>query len=291
MNKFFRNTLLTAAFSLIAALTFAQTECLGHGQPYLTIPDQDGVNHQVFCGQPGVSVYVPTLAAGGVTSVFTRTGAVVATASDYSAVSGLNLGDGTGSLAFTTASNEFVALGDGKGDFFEMGNVGAVGIANVLSNASGWVNLNGGFRVLGSTGFISQVNGVSVSGQGVPPIYFSATANGLTANYNSGSAKTLYTPVATNSVFRVCSVEATTNTPTAGTLPSLTVGWTDPASVARTLALYATASSSANTTLSQACVVIHTNGSTAITVTSAGYAAGSGTALAYELAVSLEEII
>lgn len=128
----------------------------------------------------------------------------------------------------------------------------------------------------------------SAAGVSVAQVAQSRNAS-LTANLNAGSAVTLFTPTAVG-VWRISAVEATINTPTGATLPSLTVGWTDAGGVARTYILLATAATSANTTLAVGSVIIYTNGSTAVTVTSASYAAGSGTALAYDLAIVAERI-
>ncbi len=131
-------------------------------------------------------------------------------------------------------------------------------------------------------------------------VAFSDFESNLYANYNSGSAKTIYTPTAATAL-RVSVTELSTNTPTGATLPSLTLGWTDAGGTAKTLALLSSTGSvsaagvyatnyAAITASGGIQVVIFTNSSTVVTVTSASYAAGSGTALTYALAISAEAI-
>lgn len=62
---------------------------------------------------------------GAVSSVFGRTGAVVAASADYSSVSNLQIGDGKSSLDFTTSAGSF-ALTDGIGSFLNMDGTGDV---------------------------------------------------------------------------------------------------------------------------------------------------------------------
>ena len=162
-------------------------------------------------------------------------------------------------------------------------------LATIFESATGALTISSSSVAI--VGKLVEYDGILTAGNGVPSILQGITVTGLTANYNAGSAKTLVTPIVSGSVYRISAVEATTNTPTGATLPSLTVGWTDAAGVARTEVLLASTSTSASTTLVQSTTLVHTNGSTAVTVTSASYAAGSGTALQYEIAVTCEQLI
>jgi len=131
-------------------------------------------------------------------------------------------------------------------------------------------------------------------------VAFSDLESALSANYNSGSAKTIFTPTAPTAL-RITATEFSTNIPTGATLPSLTLGWTDAGGTAKTLALFSSTGSvsaagvyatnyAATTASGGIQATIYTNNSTAVTVTSASYAGGSGTALVYALAISAEAI-
>ena len=109
----------------------------------------------------------------------------------------------------------------------------------------------------------------------------------LSANLNGGSGVTLFTPTVAT-MYRITALEAPNVTATGATLPSLTVGWTDIGGIARTAVILASTSTSASSTYVFGSLDIYTNGSTAVTITGASYAAGSGTALAYNLAVVAE---
>ena len=139
---------------------------------------------------------------------------------------------------------------------------------------------------------------ITVQGGNVPYEVFTTLQANLSANFNAGSAQTLFTPTA-NTALRICVLEVSSNVPTGATLPSLTVGWTDATGTAKTQALIASTGSvsskgayatnginASNAATAGACMdPIVTNTATAVTVTSASYAAGSGTALTYDLAI------
>ena len=131
-------------------------------------------------------------------------------------------------------------------------------------------------------------------------VSFSDFQPSLSANYNSGSAKTLFTP-SVAVAWRITATEFSVNSPTGATLPSLTLAWTDAGGTAKTLALFSSTGSvsaagvyatnyAATTASGGIQVIIYTNNSTAVTVTSASYAAGSGTALSYALAIAAEQL-
>lgn len=137
----------------------------------------------------------------------------------------------------------------------------------------------------------SSYNGVTLAGNGVPSEPFQIVSSGLTANYNSGSAKTVFTPT-TGTVLRVTAMQAITTAATTGaatsTLPSLTLGWTDAGGIARTLVLLATSSTNTTAVYESGTTLIHTNSSTVVTVTSASYASDTAAQMAYDLVVTVE---
>ena len=139
------------------------------------------------------------------------------------------------------------------------------------------------------TGAFTKYNNSPLQGGGIPSESYQSLNTGLTANFNAGSAVTIFTPIVPTMV-RIAAVEATGNSPTSASLPKLTVGWTDASGIARTLDILATTSTSSSGTVATGAgtCYIFTNNSTPVTVTSASYAAGSGTALAYSLAISCE---
>lgn len=116
-------------------------------------------------------------------------------------------------------------------------------------------------------------------------------ATGLTANYNSGSAKTIFTPTAAT-VLRVTATTAITTAATTGAgtsvLPSLTLGYTDVGGVARTVAMLPTSSTNTTTVYETANELIYTNTSTVVTVTSASYASDTAAQMTYYLIVTTE---
>lgn len=145
---------------------------------------------------------------------------------------------------------------------------------------------------------ITSYNSLTTAGNGVPSEPFQVLSGALAANYNAGSAKTVFTPTAT-SVLRLTATEYSQNVPTNASLPSLTVSWTDSSNTAQTLAILAVtaavgaagvyATNYASTTAKGGTsILITTNNSTPVQITSAGYAAGSGTAMQYALIFTVE---
>jgi hypothetical protein len=201
------------------------------------------------------------------------------------------------------------------GTFF---NSGSGAIINPAGQPSVWlgvtantaINTNGGTNIdrfgnvaaqgLSLASKVSVYSGITTAGNGVPSETFQVLAGGLAANYNSGTAQTIFTPT-TTSILRISFIEYSQNAPTGATLPSLTLSWSDASNTAQTLAIFsATGSVSAAgvyatnyaslTTKGSIEVVIMTNASTPVKVTSASYAAGSGTALQYALGVTVEQL-
>lgn len=181
-----------------------------------------------------------------------------------------------------------------SGDFLQIqahnGSDSSILIHLLNSGTGDYLDCDSAFKIAKS-GKLSAYGGVVTAGQGTAPIQHIETATSQAANFNSGSAKTLVTPTVSGSVYRIVASEFPVVAATGGTLPSLTIGYTDRAGIARTFAMWTTTSTSANSTFVQNSVLIETNGSTAITATSAGYAAGSGTALSYDLMIAVEQMI
>lgn len=210
-----------------------------------------------------------------------------------------------GSVAFTVVNalvgfqvNGAAPSGDvllGNGSDFVPGQLAASQISNGATG-TGKIVLDNGPSFLGK---FAKYNGLVVGGNGVPSILYQSLSTGLTANFNGGSAVTLYTPI-TPAQFRITWSEACTHAATSSsTLPALTFGWTDAAGVSRTLNVVVNSSPylfggtvTTNTTaiMSQGCVVIYTNGSTPITATSSGFASSGSVSLQYDLSLSLEAL-
>lgn len=210
-----------------------------------------------------------------------------------------------GSVSFTTVNatvgfqvNGAAPSGDvllGNGTDFIPGQLAASQTSNGATGTGKIVlDTNPAFQ-----GKFSKYNGLVVGGNGIPSILYQSLSTGLTANFNAGSAVTLYTPIAP-AQFRISWSEAITHAATSSsTLPALTFGWTDAAGVSRTLNVVVNTSPylfggvvTTNTTaiISQGCIVIYTNGSTPVTATSSGYASSGSVSLQFDLSLSLEAL-
>jgi hypothetical protein len=113
----------------------------------------------------------------------------------------------------------------------------------------------------------------------------------LTANYNAGSAQTIYTPAA-STVLRVSwsqaiVVAATTGAATS-TFPSLTLSWTDVGGITRTQTLVSTSTTNTTAVQSMGATLIYTNSSGPVAVTSASYASNTAAQMTYALTVFAE---
>lgn len=141
---------------------------------------------------------------------------------------------------------------------------------------------------LALTGLITTYNNIVTAGNGVPSEPFQIASPALTANYNAGSAKTIFTPTAA-SLLRVTVQTATVIADGASsTVPSLTLGYTDVGGIARTLQMIATSSGNTTTYYATSSALIYTNTSTVVTVTSTGYASGTPAVMTYSLVVTVE---
>lgn len=109
--------------------------------------------------------------------------------------------------------------------------------------------------------------------------------NGLLAQ-TANVANVLTVPVPVNGEYQVSLYETASNAPTAATLPALTAVFTDPDSNASLTATIASVGSiSAANAINQGVTTIRCKAGTNIVLATASYAAGSGTALAYNVHV------
>jgi hypothetical protein len=160
----------------------------------------------------------------------------------------------------------------------------AVGNAQFLSDYA--LYIVGGQSYIG--GSVVFYNGLATAGNGLASEVNQIVATGLTANYNAGSAKTIFTPTIASQLRISFSQAITTAATTSSTFPSLTLGWTDVGGIARTKALVATSATNTTAVEADGVVVITTNGSTVVTVTSASYASNTAAQMAYALSVTTE---
>lgn len=115
----------------------------------------------------------------------------------------------------------------------------------------------------------------------------------LTAQAANIAATTCYTTPnsAITKLYSILAYAVVINTPTAGTLPSISVKFTDAdTGVVETIQVAASASSSAQGTNSQGVVVHSVSPGTAIQYMTGSYVAGSGTALQYALHIRIQAV-
>ena len=137
-------------------------------------------------------------------------------------------------------------------------------------------------------GNISNYNGRVTAGNGIPAEVNQIASTGLTANYNAGSAATIFTPTTASQLRISYSQAITTADAVSSTFPSLTLGWTGAGGIARTKTLVATSATNTTAVESDGVVVITTNASTPVTLTSASYASNTPATMAYALSVTTE---
>jgi hypothetical protein len=145
----------------------------------------------------------------------------------------------------------------------------------------------GGTNILWQTDGSGNISGYVPSGAAV---VFSTLQPTLTANYNAGSAMTLFTPSVAGAYRISVSQAIQIAAGTSSTFPSLTLSWTDVGSVARTKQLVATSATNTTAVESDTSVVIYTNNSTAVQVTSASYASNPASAMTYALTIVAEAL-
>lgn len=132
-----------------------------------------------------------------------------------------------------------------------------------------------------------------VRGLGLPPLVYTDTVDTLTANYKSGAATQVASCTTARSahtcLIRISGVESISRAAgSSSTLPSLTLGWTDGGSVARTQTLVATSTTNTTAVLTAFSVAIAVLTNTNVTVTSASYASSGSPTMAYELGIAAE---
>ena len=120
--------------------------------------------------------------------------------------------------------------------------------------------------------------------------YLRDTQAALTANYNSGSAKTIYEGInGTDTILAVKGVQAINRSATSSsTFPSLTLSWTDPGGISRTQTLVATSTGNATSVITSFVTAIHVKAGTAVTLTSASYASSGATSMQYSLGYTVK---
>jgi hypothetical protein len=158
---------------------------------------------------------------------------------------------------------------------------------------SGNLTIDNGLDVVGNLSKISEYNGTLTAGNGIPGIIGQVLASGLVANYNSGTAATIVASTPSAGQYRITTDSQVQNTPSGATLPSLTLTYTDVAGIGRTDSLWSSISSiSSDATQSgtKKVWIIYSEAAAAIQITSASYAAGSGTAMSYYLSVTVEQL-
>jgi hypothetical protein len=112
----------------------------------------------------------------------------------------------------------------------------------------------------------------------------------LTGNYNAGSPETLITPTVP-SLYRISFSQAIVVVdPSSSTMPSLTLGWSDPGGIARTKILVATSTTNTTAVEIDGDAVIYTNNSSPVTITSASYASNTPSTMTYALAIVIEQL-
>ena len=142
----------------------------------------------------------------------------------------------------------------------------------------------GSTNILWQTDGSGNISGYVTSGT----VVFQTLQPSLLANYNSGTAMTLFTPSAP-AAYRISVSQAiVTVASSTSTFPSLTLSWTDVGSIARTKILVATSATNTTAVETDTSAIIYTNGSTAVQVTSASYATSGTYPMAYALAIAAE---
>ena len=165
----------------------------------------------------------------------------------------------------------------------------------LLEVSASFPGATGGFdsiRLVRVSDLSSEVfySGKTLVGTNVGVVLATDSQTALTANYNSGSAKTLLaTPVA-GGVYKVRGVQAINRVATTScTFPSLTLSWKDAGGISRTQALVSTSTTNSTNTITTFDYTFHADSSAAITITSAGYASTGATSMRYSLGYTLEQ--
>ena len=169
-------------------------------------------------------------------------------------------------------------------------------LLNVTNTASAAASKLLDLQVGGSSKFTVKVDGtlptvagLTTAGNGVPVL---VAATGLLSGQTANIAVTNLLASAPTGFYRACAFSAVT---TAGgvssTLPAVTISFNN--GVAQTATLLASDSTNTTATYKQACMVLQASAATAITYdagTTSGAYASSGTAMQYQLRVTLEAL-
>jgi hypothetical protein len=136
----FLTRILGLSLLFVGAYASSQNECTSQGlNPISTfnVVDSSGVYHQGACWNATTGkITFPLSAAGGVTSVFGRTGVVTAVATDYASVSNVRVGDAVGDEFNVLTSSGQTFLGDEVGDELRLG-VSATAGGIILEDTNG----------------------------------------------------------------------------------------------------------------------------------------------------------
>jgi len=197
--------------------------------------------------------------------------------------------DGAGVIAFAAPSGSAVDTG------LSRISAGLIGVGNgTTGDYSG--TMKGIFTALtGSTAPtatpFTNNNSIASTAYVDASLLASDSQTALTANYNSGSAKSIVaTPVA-GAVYVLSGEQACNRAASSSsTFPALTLGYTDAGGIARTVALVTTSSSNATTLVTNFSVSIHASSAAAIMLTSASYVSSGATTMQYSLGYALKRV-
>ncbi len=175
------------------------------------------------------------------------------------------------------------------GAFTSTGN----GVVGGTLQVTGNTTLTGTTLLTGAATFTvapASINGLTTAGNGIPILL---ATTGLLSAQVANVAVTNLTASAAAGFYRVCSFAAvTTAASSTSTLPAVTIKFNN--GVAQTKTLTATNSGNVTTTFEQACMVLQASAATAISydagTTSGAYASSGGTAMQYQLRVTLEAL-
>jgi hypothetical protein len=209
---------------------------------------------------------------------------------------------GTGTLSLAGAvlgRRTFVAgIGSGNpcyfviedpvtGDFEVNTGVVTAGVPDTLSRNTPLVSSNGGALV----NFGAGIKNVWCDAPAAILQPAELIAPNQSANYNGGAAYTLFTPPVSG-LYRVTVFSiVTTVDGVSSTLPSNTVGWTDPTSnVAQSWLATVTQAGNTTTTWIENTAIIHAKAGSPITLTQASYASNTPNTMVFTLAATVELI-
>lgn len=260
----------------------------------------------------GQTANQPVMIAGNFTTGTTTAVVYIGSRNNMAGISGvqniLNIGSASnaGTVTFNPASGTAAfqvakisatvnqtgtASGSYTGLLVSMIETALLGTTNrLLDLQAGTLGTTTQFAV-SNTGKVTVYNGVATAGLGQPAEFAQTVSTAQVANLNAGAALTLLTAPATG-LYRVVIYSIITQAATtSSTLPSNTIGWTDPtSSVAQTFAASATSTANNTTTHVQNEITVYAKTGTAITLTQAGYTSVGATAMQFTIAATVEAL-